>query len=113
VRQRHDDHHGPRPIRPGCSHLSSLAFGTIIRNAAGSIAVLVAIIYVLPGISNALPTSIEHPVQEYWPTQAGGQVTQVFRTANTLAPWAGLAVFLVFVAILSVLALWLLNGRDA
>jgi ABC-2 type transport system permease protein len=93
--------------------MMGLAFGTIIRNAAGAIAVLVAIIYVLPGISNALPTSIEHPVQEYWPTQAGGQVTQVVRTANTLAPWAGLGVFLVFVVILSVLALWLLNRRDA
>jgi hypothetical protein len=90
-----------------------LALGTIIRNAAGAIAVLVAIIYVLPGISNALPTSIEHPVQEYWPTQAGGQVTQVVRTANTLSPWAGLGVFLLFVAILSVLAFVLLSRRDA
>jgi ABC-type transport system involved in multi-copper enzyme maturation permease subunit len=93
--------------------MMGLALGSIIRNAAGAIAVLVAIIYVLPGISNALPVSIEHPVQEYWPTQAGGQVTQVMHTANTLAPWAGLGVFLVFVAILSILALWLLNRRDA
>jgi ABC-2 type transport system permease protein len=93
--------------------MMGLAFGTIIRNAAGAIAVLVAILYVLPGISNALPTSIEHPVQEYWPTQAGGQITQVIRTANTLAPWAGFGVFLLFVTILSILALWLLNRRDA
>jgi hypothetical protein len=93
--------------------MMGLALGSIIRNAAGAIAVLVAILYVLPGISNALPTSIEHPVQEYWPTQAGGQVTQVMRTANTLAPWAGFGVFLLFVAILSILALWLLNRRDA
>jgi hypothetical protein len=93
--------------------MMGLAFGAIIRNAAGAIAVLVALIYVLPGISNALPNSIEHPVQEYWPTQAGGQITQVIRTANTLAPWAGFGLFLLFVAILSVLALWLLNRRNA
>jgi ABC-2 type transport system permease protein len=93
--------------------MMGLAFGTIIRNAAGAIAVLVAILFVLPGIAGALPTSIEHTVQEYWPTQAGGQVTVVVRTANTLAPWPGLGVFLLFVAILSLAAFTLLNRRDA
>jgi ABC-2 type transport system permease protein len=93
--------------------MMGLAFGTIIRNAAGAIAVLVSIIYVLPGISNALPTSIKQTVQEYWPTQAGGQITQVMRTANTLSPWAGFGVFLLFITILSILALWLLTRRDA
>jgi ABC-type transport system involved in multi-copper enzyme maturation permease subunit len=90
-----------------------LAFGTIIRSAAGAIAVLVAILYVLPGIAGALPTSIANKVQEYWPTQAGGQVTQVVHTANTLSPWAGFGVFLLFVAILSGVAFTLLNRRDA
>jgi hypothetical protein len=90
-----------------------LAFGTIIRSAAGAIAVLVAILYVLPGIAGALPTSIANKVQEYWPTQAGGQVTQVVHTANTLSPWAGFGVFLLFVAVLSGVAFTLLNRRDA
>jgi hypothetical protein len=73
----------------------------------------VAILYVLPGIAGALPTSIAQAVQEYWPTQAGGQVTVVIRTANTLAPWPGLGVFLLFVAVLSVVAFTLLKRRDA
>jgi ABC-2 type transport system permease protein len=93
--------------------MTGLALGAIIRNAAGAIAVLVAVLFVLPGIAAALPTSIEHVVEEYWPTQAGGQVTIVVRTANTLSPWAGLGVFLLFVAILSVLAFMLFNRRDA
>jgi hypothetical protein len=46
------------------------------------------------------PTSIEHPVQEYRPIPAGGQITQVMRTANTLSPWAGFGVILLFIAIL-------------
>ena len=70
--------------------LMGLALGTLIRHAAGAIAVLVAILFVLPGIAAALPASIEHTVEEYWPTQAGGQVTQVVHTANTLSPWVGL-----------------------
>ena len=81
-----------------------LALGTLIRHAAGAIAVLVAILFVLPGIAAALPASIEHTVEEYWPTQAGGQVTQVVRTANTLSPWAGFGVFVLFVAVLSAMA---------
>jgi ABC-2 type transport system permease protein len=93
--------------------MMGLALGTIIRNAAGAIAVLVAILYVLPGIAAALPTSIEHTVQEYWPTQAGGQITSVVRTPNTLSPWVGFGVFLLFVAFLSVVAFTLLNRRGA
>jgi ABC-2 type transport system permease protein len=93
--------------------LMGLALGTLIRHAAGAIAVLVAVLFVLPGVAAALPASIEHSVEEFWPTQAGGQVTQVVHTANTLSPWAGFGVFFVFVAILSGVALALLNRRDA
>jgi hypothetical protein len=93
--------------------LMGLALGTMLRHAAGAIAVLVAILFVLPGIAAALPASIEHTVQEYWPTQAGGQVTVVVHTANTLSPWAGFGLFFLFVAVLSGLAFALLNRRDA
>jgi ABC-2 type transport system permease protein len=93
--------------------LMGLALGTLIRHAAGAIAVLVALLFVLPGIAAALPASIEHTVQEYWPTQAGGQVTQVVHTANTLSPWAGFGVFVLFVAVLSGLGFARLNRRDA
>jgi ABC-2 type transport system permease protein len=93
--------------------LMGLAFGTLIRHAAGAIAVLVAVLFVLPGVAAALPASIEHSVEEFWPTQAGGQVTQVVHTANTLSPWAGFGVFFVSVAVLSGVAFALLNRRDA
>jgi ABC-type transport system involved in multi-copper enzyme maturation permease subunit len=90
-----------------------LALGTILRSAAGAIAVLVALLYVLPGIAAALPASIEHAVQEYWPTQAGGQIATVVRTSNTLAPWPGFGIFLLFVAIMAGVAFLRLNRRDA
>ena len=93
--------------------MTGLTLGTIIRSAAGAIAVLVAILCVLPGIAAALPTSIEHTVQEYWPTQAGAQVTTVVHTANTLSPWAGFGAFFLSVALLSGVAFALLVRRDA
>jgi hypothetical protein len=35
------------------------------------------------------------------------------RTANTLSPWVGFGVFLLFITVLSILALRLLARRDA
>jgi len=93
--------------------LLGLAFGTILRSAAGAISVLVALLFVLPGIAAALPTSVEHTVQKFWPTQAGAQVDKVIRTAHTLSPWAGFGVFCLFVAIVSAAALLTMTRRDA
>jgi hypothetical protein len=75
--------------------------------------VLVALLFVLPGIAAALPTSVEHTVQKFWPTQAGAQVDKVIRTAHTLSPWAGFGVFCLFVAIVSAAALLTMTRRDA
>ncbi len=93
--------------------LFGVALGTILRHAAGSIAVLVALLFVLPGIIAALPASIENIVEEYWPTQAGSQIASVVHTAHTLSPWAGFGVFALFVGIMSAIALHTLNHRDA
>jgi ABC-2 type transport system permease protein len=93
--------------------LLGLAFGAILRSAAGAISVLVALLFVLPGIVAALPASVEHTVEKFWPTGAGSQIGAVVRTAHTLSPWAGLGVFCVFVAIVSAIALYTIIRRDA
>jgi ABC-2 type transport system permease protein len=93
--------------------LLGLLFGTILRSAAAAISLLVALLFVLPGIAAALPASIEHTVEKFWPTQAGQQVGGVVRGAHTLPPWAGFGVFCLFVAIVAGAALYLLNRRDA
>ena len=92
--------------------LLGLALGTLLRHAAGAITVLVALLFVLPGIAAALPASIEHTVEKFWPTQAGQQVTVVVRTAHTLPPWTGLGVLALFVAIVAAAALSVLIRRD-
>jgi ABC-2 type transport system permease protein len=93
--------------------LLGLALGTILRSAAGAIAILVALIFVLPAIAAALPSNIEHSVEEYWPTQAGRQVTTVVRGAHTLSAWAGFGIMTLFVAIVLAAAYIVLNRRDA
>ncbi|HVA76024.1 MAG TPA: ABC transporter permease [Acidimicrobiales bacterium] len=89
------------------------AIATIVRHAAAGIAVIVAILFVLPGIAYALPTSWQQPIEEYWPTNAGQQFAIVMRDAHTLGPWQGFGVMAAFVAVVLVAAFVLLERRDA
>ena len=93
--------------------LLGAGFGTIVRHAAAGIAVMVAILFVLPGIAFALPTSWQRPIEEYWPTNAGQQFAIVHRDAHTLPPWQGLGVMVAFVAVVLIVAFVLLERRDA
>jgi ABC-2 type transport system permease protein len=91
----------------------AVAAGTLLRHAAPAIASLMAVLLVLPGIAQALPDSWRNPVTEYWPTQAGSQLTNVHHSAHTLQPWPGFAVMGLFVAIVYAIAAMALDRRDA
>ena len=93
--------------------LLGLALGALLRHAAAAIAVLVALIFVLPAIAGALPSSMENTVEKIWPTQAGQQVTVVVSASNELPPWAGFGVLCLFVAILLTAAFFVLSRRDS
>lgn len=90
----------------------ALSIATIVRNTAFGIVVLVLLLYVLPGIAAALPSNIEHTVEKFWPPQAGGQITNVYRAAHTLSPWAGFAWFAAFTAVVYVIGAVILRTRD-
>jgi hypothetical protein len=93
----------------------SVAAGTLLRRPAAAITCLIAVLFALPGIAQALPDSWRNPVTEFWPTQAGGQLTSVFHSAHTLGPWPwpGFGVMCLFVAIVYAIAWTLLDRRDA
>jgi ABC-2 type transport system permease protein len=91
----------------------SVAAGALLRHPAAAIAAMIAILFVLPGIAQALPDSWRNPVTEFWPTQAGSQLTSVHLSAHTLQPWPGFGVMCLFVAIVYAIAWTLLDRRDA
>jgi ABC-type transport system involved in multi-copper enzyme maturation permease subunit len=93
--------------------LLGLALGALLRHASAAIAVLVALVFILPAIAAALPASIEHNVEKFWPTQAGQQVTVVVRGADSLSPWAGLGYMCLFVGVVLAASFVLLNRHDA
>jgi ABC-2 type transport system ATP-binding protein len=91
----------------------SVAAGTLLRHPAAAIASMMAVVLVLPLIAQALPNSWRNPVTEFWPTQAGSQLTSVYHSAHTLQPWPGFGVMCLFVAIVYAIAWTLLDRRDA
>jgi ABC-2 type transport system permease protein len=91
----------------------SVAAGTLLRHPAAAIACMMGVLFVLPGIAQALPDSWRNPVTEFWPTQAGGQLASVYIPAHTLQPWPGFGVMCLFVALVYAIAWTLLDRRDA
>jgi ABC-2 type transport system permease protein len=93
--------------------LMGLALGAILRHTAGAITASVAILFVLPLITLALPTSWRNSVEEYWPTQAGEQIREVARLPHALTAWWGTGDLALFVAVLLVVAGYMFQERDA
>jgi ABC-type transport system involved in multi-copper enzyme maturation permease subunit len=91
----------------------SVAAGALLRHPAAAIAAMMAVVLVLPLIAEALPDSWRNPVTEFWPTQAGSQLTSVHIAAHSLQPWPGFGVMCLFVVIVYAIAWTLLDRRDA
>jgi ABC-type Na+ transport system ATPase subunit NatA len=92
--------------------LFGVALGTLFRHPAAAIAVLVAVVFVLPAIATALSARIERNVEEYWPTMAGAQVTAVIHGTHQLGPWPGFGLMCLFIAATMAAAFLLLARRD-
>ena len=95
----------------GCG-MFGLAVATLLRQTAGSITAVVALLFVLPLLTLAIPGSLGDTVTEYFTANAGQAVTYVRTPDGTLAPWAGYAVFTVEWLVLLVLGALLVRRRD-
>jgi ABC-2 type transport system permease protein len=93
--------------------LLAAVVGALLRNTAGAISAMVALLFVLPGLVEALPTSWANALSEWWPTEAGSQIYGVTRDAHTLAAWSGFGVLVLFTAVVYAVARLLLDRRDA
>ena len=92
--------------------LFGLGLGAIVRNTAGGIAALAAIVFVLPPVMDLLPSSISNAVDPYLPSNAGGAIWTITPDPGTLAPWTGFALFCGYAALALVIAAVLMRRRD-
>ena len=97
----------------GVLGLLSLGIGTLIRHSAGAIAAVFGLIFVLPGIVGALPSSWNNTISPYLPSVAGQAIFRAARDTKTLSPWTGFGVFCLYAVVVMGLAAFSLTRRDA
>jgi ABC-type transport system involved in multi-copper enzyme maturation permease subunit len=91
-----------------------VAIGALLRNTAGSIAVVVAALLIIPGLARlVLPESWDTNVTPYLPSNAGSAFTSVNGSATLLSAGAGAAVFVGWLVVLLAGAAVMIRRRDA
>jgi ABC-2 type transport system permease protein len=91
-----------------------VGLGGLLRNTAGGIATFVGLLFVLPGISAILPSSVNNSISPYLPLNAGTTIaSHTFDNAQHLSPWGGFALFCGYAALAVLAAAVMLRRRDA
>ena len=110
---------GPVPSSDGAGvyltlvGLLGVALGWIIRTTAGAISALVGLLLILPVLVGFLPGSLGTSVAQVLPSNAGGSFMSSVQLPDTLAPWTGLVVLVLWVAVALVAAAVVVRRRDA
>jgi ABC-2 type transport system permease protein len=92
--------------------LLALAIGAIVRNTAGGISLFAALFFVIPPLMLLLPSSWQDTIMPYLPSEAGRAVFSLTHGSGSLAPGAGLAVFVGYTVAALAVAAVLLVRRD-
>ncbi len=94
--------------------LMSLGIGTILRSAAGGIAVSISILLVLPIIGQLIPADWAHDAARYLPSNAGqGLYSIAIQGDDVLEPWQALLVLAAWAAVALAAGAVLITRRDA
>lgn len=95
--------------------LIGLSLGTLLRNSAGGITVLVGLFFVLSIASSfmtLIPGEFWKYVPQYIPSEAGGRFLSIGHTDGVIDPWQGGLIFLGYVVLFLVPAMIVLKKRD-
>ncbi len=91
-----------------------VGLGGVLRNTAGGIATFVGLLFVLPGITAILPSSVNDAISPYLPLNAATTVaSHSFDNSHHLAVWAGFGLFCGYTLVAIVGAMISLKRRDA
>ncbi len=94
--------------------LFAMAVGGLIRHTAGALAIVIALVIVVPPLVSLIPGTIANHVHGYLPTVAGELAAQTSQQpAEVLSGWQGFGVFCAWTVVLLVACGWLLVKRDA
>jgi len=81
--------------------LTAIALGALLRNTAAAITTFVAVFFVIPPLTQLLPTSLTDHIAAYLPSNAGAVLLDgTFGIAHPLTPWTGFAVMCGYAVVL-------------
>lgn len=96
--------------------LMGLALGTLFRNSAAGIVILVGLLFVVPiaaSFLGLLHIDFFTYLPQYFPSNAGSRMLDTGHLDGQLDPWAAGLVFLGWIVVMVIPALFLLKRRDA
>ncbi|GAB3680905.1 ABC transporter permease subunit [Actinocorallia lasiicapitis] len=93
--------------------LLGLGVGTLLRNVAGSVTVILGVLFVAPIIGGFLPGSAGETINKFLPSSVSGTITTVVPPDDGLSPWTGFALYTLYALILLALATFRLKKSDA
>ena len=91
----------------------AVALGAAIRRTAGAVAVLFAVLLVVPGLVALLPAPWNDEITRYLPSSAGAAMSAIDRFPSLLSPAGGLIVLCAYTGATLILAALVLTRRDA
>jgi hypothetical protein len=87
--------------------------GWLVRNTAGAIFALLAVLYAVPSLAVLLPPALAANVVPFLPNNAVAALTQLSPAAGLLPAWAGLAVYAGYAVLTLAAAALMIRRRDA
>lgn len=97
----------------GVVGLFALGLGGILRHTAGAVTTVLGFMLLPTMLGGLLPQWWQDNVVRYLPFNAGGQIMLVDLPPGSLAPWTGFAILCAWAAAALILAIVLLERRDA
>lgn len=91
----------------------AVGVGAIVRHTAGAVAILFAVLLIIPGLVQLLPQPWNNDITLYLPSSAGAAMSAVVHFPNLLTPTAGFLVLLAYATATIGVAMVLLVRRDA
>ena len=107
------DHGGPKTSRRRLPRTIAVGVGAIVRHTAGAVAVLFAVLLIIPGLVQLLPQPWNNDITLYLPSSAGAAMSAVVRFPNLLSPLDGFVVLTAYALVTFAVASSVLARRDA
>ncbi|MDQ1699463.1 MAG: type transport system permease protein [Frankiaceae bacterium] len=92
--------------------LLGMALGWLIRHTAGAIFTLVGVLFVVPLVIVFMPAPWPNRLEKWLPGGAGQAILHTVHDADSLGPWTGYGVLVLYVVAVLVAAAVLLRTRD-